>query len=133
MTPEDSEVFRLERAPDQASGAENGSEWSRSGFPEPIPIESPRQKGPELGFLEDFRLHGARVLRNAPKCPEVLPDPLRFYLNRYAGSWIWSLRVEVFWIAPSNFEVLRSQIVENSRESGFQGLPLGPGSRNASS
>ena len=51
VTPEDSGVFRLKRAPDQASRAENGSEWSRSGFPEPIPIESPRQKGPELGFL----------------------------------------------------------------------------------
>ena len=39
------EVFQLKRAPDQASRAEKMSEWSRSGFPEPIPIDSPRRRG----------------------------------------------------------------------------------------
>ena len=33
----------------------------------------------------------------------------------------------VVWIAPSNFEVLRPRIVENSKEWRFQGFPLGPG------
>ncbi len=48
------EVFRLKRAPDQASRAEKMSEGSRSGFPEPIPIQFPRRRGPEPGFLEDL-------------------------------------------------------------------------------
>ena len=48
-------VFRLKRAPDQASRAEKMSEGSRSEFPEPIPIEFPRRSGPEPGFLEVFQ------------------------------------------------------------------------------
>ena len=50
------------------------------------------------------------------------------------GSETWGFGVSVFLgVSEGNFEVLRLRIVENSPESGFQGFPLGPGGRNASS
>ena len=54
--------------------------------------------------------------------------------SREPGSGVLGFRIfGCLGVSAWKFEVLRPRIVENSRESGFQGLPLGPGGRNASS